>query len=81
MSGTLELVNGTHARGSQKRVKNVLLVYPEFFPTYWGMQYYLPLVGQKSLMPPLGLITIAALTPPGFEFRLVVSKAIKRPNS
>lgn len=49
----------------------MLLVYPEFFPTYWGMQHYLPLVKQKALMPPLGLITIAALTPGDYEFRLI----------
>jgi len=49
----------------------MLLVYPEFFPTYWGMQYYLPLVKQKALMPPLGLITIAAMTPGDYEFRLI----------
>src|SRR5262245_43957847 len=50
---------------------HLLLVYPEFFPTYWGMQYYLPLLTQKALMPPLGLITIAAMTPGDYEFRLI----------
>ena len=35
------------------------------------MQYYLPLVKQKALMPPLGLITIAAMTPGDYEFRLI----------
>jgi len=49
----------------------VLLVYPQFFPTYWGMQYSLPLVGQRALMPPLGLITIAALCPADWEQGLV----------
>jgi radical SAM superfamily enzyme YgiQ (UPF0313 family) len=51
--------------------RHILLVYPEFGPTYWGMKYTLPLVGKKATLPPLGLITIAALTPPGYEFRLV----------
>ena len=50
--------------------KRVLLVYPEFGPTYWGMQYTLPLVGKKAIMPPLALLTLAALSPPEFEFRL-----------
>jgi radical SAM superfamily enzyme YgiQ (UPF0313 family) len=53
------------------QVRRILLVYPEFEPTYWGMQHFLPMVGKKALMPPLGLITVAALTPPGYEFRLV----------
>ena len=52
--------------------KNILLVYPRFPPTYWGSQYYLPhLIGKKAAMPPLGLITIAAMTPDGYRFRLV----------
>src|SRR5258708_30965015 len=54
-----------------KRYQKILMVYPEFFPTYWGMQYYLPLVKKKALMPPLGLILIAAMTPGEYEFRLV----------
>ncbi len=49
----------------------VLLVYPAFPRTYWGMQYSLPLFDKKALMPPLGLITIAALTPAEYECRLV----------
>jgi hypothetical protein len=50
---------------------HLLLVYPEFPKTYWGMQYSLPLFGKKALMPPLGLLTIAAMTPPDYEARLV----------
>jgi radical SAM superfamily enzyme YgiQ (UPF0313 family) len=53
------------------KYKNILLVYPKFPPTYWGSQYYLPLVGKKAAMPPLGLVTIAAMTPPGYEFKVV----------
>ncbi len=53
------------------RNQNILLVYPEFPPTYWGLQYGLHATGMKSVAPPLGLITIAALTPPGYAFRLV----------
>jgi radical SAM superfamily enzyme YgiQ (UPF0313 family) len=54
-----------------KKYKHVLLIYPKFPPTYWGSQYYLPLVGKKAAMPPLGLITIAAMMPEGYEVRLV----------
>lgn len=35
------------------------------------MQHALPLVGRKSLMPPLGLMTIAAMTPERYEVRIV----------
>ena len=47
----------------QHPYRRILLVYPEFPLTYWGMQYVLPIFNKKSFMPPLGLITIAALTP------------------
>ena len=52
--------------------RRVLLLYPRFPETYWGLQYSLPVIGRKSFMPPLGLLTVAALCPAErFEFRLV----------
>ncbi len=51
--------------------RRFLMVYPQFQPTMWGLQYTLPLIGKKSLLPPLGLLTVAALTPPEYEMRLV----------
>ena len=51
--------------------KRLLMIYPEFEPSYWGMQYSLSIIRRKSLMPPLGLLTIAALTPSDYEIRLV----------
>ncbi|MCZ6872441.1 MAG: DUF4070 domain-containing protein [bacterium] len=44
-------------------MRNALLVYPEFPPSYWGGTYALDFVGKKSSMPPLGLLTVAALFP------------------
>jgi len=35
------------------------------------MQHALPLVGRKAFMPPLGLMTIAAMTPSQYEIRIV----------
>jgi len=52
------------------RPRRILLLYPEFPPTYWGLQYSLPVLGKRSFMPPLGLLTVAALCPPGYDFRL-----------
>jgi radical SAM superfamily enzyme YgiQ (UPF0313 family) len=49
----------------------VLLIYPRFPKTYWSMHGALELVGRKVLLPPLGLITIAALLPDAWELRLV----------
>lgn len=49
----------------------VLLVYPEFPRTYWGFQYGLPIAGLRANLPPLGLVTVAALLPQTWEYRLV----------
>jgi radical SAM superfamily enzyme YgiQ (UPF0313 family) len=49
----------------------VLLVHPEFPRTYWGFQYSLPFIHKKATLPPLGLVSVAALLPPSWELRLV----------
>jgi len=43
---------------------HALLVSPKFPPSYWGYTYALDFVGKKSAMPPLGLLTVAAMFPP-----------------
>src|SRR5262249_21639202 len=48
----------------------LLCVYPAFPKTYWGAEYSMPLIGKKALLPPLGLLTVAALLPPTWEVRL-----------
>lgn len=48
-----------------------LLVYPSFPRTYWGMEYTRRLTGRKALLPPLGLLTVAALLPKDWEATLV----------
>jgi len=50
---------------------NALLVYPEFPPSYWGMKYALEFVGKASSMPPLGLLTVAAMFPDNYKLRVV----------
>jgi radical SAM superfamily enzyme YgiQ (UPF0313 family) len=49
----------------------VLFVYPEFPTTYWGFQHSLPLIGKRATLPPLGLVSVAALLPQRWEMRLV----------
>jgi len=48
-----------------------LLIYPEFPPSYWSYENLLKLLGRKSLLPPLSLITVAALLPQEWSIRLV----------
>ena len=50
---------------------NVLLIYPEFPKTYWSFHKALSLLGRKVLLPPLGLITVAALLPKDWNVKLV----------
>ncbi|EFA72010.1 Cobalamin B12-binding [Raphidiopsis brookii D9] len=49
----------------------VLLVYPIFPKTFWSYEKILDLVDRKVLLPPLGLITVAAILPQEWEFKLV----------
>jgi len=51
--------------------KRILLVHPEFPTTYWSFDHALPFVGKKASLPPLGLMTVAAMLPPAYEVRLV----------
>ncbi len=49
----------------------VLLVYPKFPRTFWSYEKVLELVDRKVLLPPLGLVTVAAILPQEWEFKLV----------
>lgn len=49
----------------------VLLVHPGFSPNIWTLDGVLPIVGKRAFLPPLGLITVAALLPESWDLRLV----------
>ena len=48
-----------------------LFVYPEFPKTFWSYEKILELVNRKVLLPPLGMVTVAALLPQEWEMKLV----------
>ena len=50
---------------------NVLLVYPLFPKSFWSFDKTLELVNFKAQLPPLGIITVAAILPQHWEFKLV----------
>jgi radical SAM superfamily enzyme YgiQ (UPF0313 family) len=50
---------------------NALLIYPEFPDTFWSFKYALPFVGKRATLPPLGLLTVAAMLPSEWQLRLV----------
>src|SRR5712691_5941974 len=49
----------------------VLMVWPRFPASYWSLEEVTEIVPERSLMPPLGLITVAALCPKQWAIRLV----------
>ncbi len=48
----------------------IYMIQPKFPPSYWGMEHFLKLTPFKAVFPPLGLLTLAALTPPEFAVEL-----------
>ena len=49
----------------------VLMVWPRFPPSFWGFEGMMDVLPEKAVMPPLGLITVAALFPPRWQIRLL----------
>ncbi len=49
----------------------VLLLYPRFPKSFWSFEKTLALVDCKALLPPLGLITVAAILPQEWDYQLV----------
>jgi radical SAM superfamily enzyme YgiQ (UPF0313 family) len=49
----------------------VLLLYPLFPKSFWSFDKALELIGRKVSLPPLSLMTVAAILPQNWEFRLV----------
>ncbi|MGB3557211.1 MAG: B12-binding domain-containing radical SAM protein [Geitlerinemataceae cyanobacterium] len=49
---------------------NVLLLYPRFPKSFWSFEKTLELLDRKAMLPPLGLITVAALLPQEWNFKL-----------
>jgi radical SAM superfamily enzyme YgiQ (UPF0313 family) len=58
--------------------RHVYLVQPRFPPSYWGLDYFLPLTPYRAVFPPLGLLTLAALTPREFHVTLCDENAGER---
>lgn len=49
----------------------VLMIWPKIPPSFWSFQGMMNLVPEKTTMPPLGLITVAALCPKNWTIRLI----------
>jgi radical SAM superfamily enzyme YgiQ (UPF0313 family) len=52
-------------------MKKVLMLYPEFPDTFWSFKHALKFVHKRAALPPLGLLTVAAMLPAAWEKRLI----------
>jgi len=50
---------------------NALLLYPAFPDTFWSFKHALKFIRKRAALPPLGLLTVAAMLPPEWTKRLV----------
>ncbi|MEZ4387150.1 MAG: B12-binding domain-containing radical SAM protein [Candidatus Krumholzibacteriia bacterium] len=50
---------------------NILLVEPRTPETFWSLRHALRFIGKRAANPPLGLLTVAALLPRRWAYRLV----------
>ena len=62
--------NFSKVQGKEVPLK-VLLIYPEFPDTLWGFKHALKFIRKKAALPPLGLLTLAAMLPKEWSKRLV----------
>ena len=50
---------------------DIVLINPRFEPSYWGLDYALPILGRRANMPVAALPLIAALTPAPHSITLI----------
>jgi len=66
---------GDTSAGERRATENAmkaLLVYPAHPPqTYWSFSGALPYIERRAALPPLGLVTLAAMLPEHWELRLI----------
>ncbi len=49
----------------------ILLINPDIPPTFWSFKNALKFISRKAIVPPLGLLTVAAMLPKEWETRLI----------
>lgn len=50
---------------------NILLVYPKYPDSFWSFKHAMRFISKKATVPPLGLITIAAMLPKSWQKKLI----------
>ncbi len=54
----------------------ILLIYPEHPDTFWSFKYALKFISRRANLPPLGLLTVAAILPKEWEKKLVDMRVV-----
>ena len=57
--------------GQNWKRRKVLLLNPEFPDTFWSFKHALKFIRKKAALPPLGLLTVAAMLPADWAKRVV----------
>jgi radical SAM superfamily enzyme YgiQ (UPF0313 family) len=50
---------------------DIVVINPRFEPSFWGLEYALPLLGKRATLPVAALPLLAALTPAGHTVTLI----------
>ena len=50
---------------------NALFINPRYPDTFWSFRHALKFVSKKASFPPLGLLTVAGMLPPGWDKKLI----------
>jgi radical SAM superfamily enzyme YgiQ (UPF0313 family) len=50
---------------------DIVLINPRFTASYWGMEHALPIMGKNAILPPAGLVLLAALTPAEHKITII----------
>src|SRR5215212_11931779 len=58
-------------RAAEIDMADIVLIQPKFHPTYWGLDYALPMFRKAAILPPLNLALLAALTPAGHTVTII----------
>ncbi|MBW8017485.1 MAG: DUF4070 domain-containing protein [Planctomycetes bacterium] len=56
---------------------NALLVYPRCPDVFWNLKHILRFMSRKALLPPLGLLTVAAMLPDSWNIKVVDTAVTK----
>lgn len=55
----------------------VLMINPKVPETFWNHNYIMPYLDKKTMFPPLGLLTVAALMPENYDIKIIDMNAEK----